>query len=413
VVRSRPATPGAARIFSPDALSTDSFKPIEPRIQTSNGFGEVLGEALDLTPAKPTGNKKGRPTSGAKRSTDILEKKNMEPDPGAIVRDSEADDRDRLRAREIVDMVRQEMAMLRREIRLQQRVNQWAAPYTPLGQQVDRLLEGLGATTAMRTLLIEEVQRESSQEALLEKTQEILKSGLSSPQITGPLTGVQVAMGPSGSGKTQVVARLALQAAEAWGPDQVAVISWSDNRLGAWAQIQMSCAKLGVDCFRVQQPELLAQISQELADRQCVIVDTPGVDLGGHSTRLNNLLPSGKFHLVLPADTTATNAARFLALRSWSSLVVTKLDEATQSWGLVHALMQKPTPLFALAANGPNLQSSVQMSASVMAGLALGQLRDQFAQDYEALTATDSPSTATIEDRFRPTQARLASKAER
>jgi flagellar biosynthesis GTPase FlhF len=260
---------------------------------------------------------------------------------------------------------------------------------------------------------VEEVQNEHSVDAALKKAEEILKAGLSSPQIAGPLTGVHVILGPSGAGKTQTVARLAHQAVEAWGSEQVAVISWSDSRLGAWAQIQMACAKLGVDCFRVHDAGLLTQMRQELGDRQCVIIDTPGVALASHAERLCSQLPAAQCHLVLPADTTAAHAGRLLGLRSWASLIVTKVDEACQSWGLIQALGQHPVPFYAIAANGPGPQSGTTMNASVLARLAIGQLRDQFAQDTQSMTEFDDPSAATMGEPFRPTQARLAPKAER
>ena len=414
IVRSSSAAPGAARVFSPEDLQPEAFKPITPKVHQPQGFDAAFGQAFGRGGSAGSGKKKAAAATATPR--DSLKT----PSVSTPHRDSEAeagagtDDRDRLRAREIVDLVRQEMAVLRREIRLQQRLGPWGqAGLTPLGQQMDGLLEGLGASTAMRALLVEEVQNEPSVDAALKKAEEILKAGLSSPQIAGPLTGVHVVLGPSGAGKTQTVARLAHQAVEAWGSEQVAVISWSDSRLGAWAQIQMACAKLGLDCFRVHDAALLTQMRQELGDRQCVIIDTPGVALASHAERLCSQLPAAQFHLVLPADTTAAHAGRLLGLRSWASLIVTKVDEACQSWGLIQALGQHPVPFYASAANGPGPQSGTPMNASVLARLAIGQLRDQFAQDTQALTEFDDPSAATMGEPFRPTQARLAPKAER
>ena len=411
IVRTSSATPGAARVFSPEDLQPEAFKPITPKVHQPEKFDAAFGQAF--------GRGGGNTGSGKKKAAPPRDLDKAAP-VSAPHRDAEteastgADDRDRLRAREIVDLVRQEMAVLRREIRLQQRLGPWGqAGLTPLGQQMDGLLEGLGASTAMRALLVEEVQNEHSVDAALKKAEEILKAGLSSPQIAGPLTGVHVILGPSGAGKTQTVARLAHQAVEAWGSEQVAVISWSDSRLGAWAQIQMACAKLGVDCFRVHDAGLLTQMRQELGDRQCVIIDTPGVALASHAERLCSQLPAAQCHLVLPADTTAAHAGRLLGLRSWASLIVTKVDEACQSWGLIQALGQHPVPFYAIAANGPGPQSGTPMNASVLARLAIGQLRDQFAQDTQAMTEFDDPSAATMGEPFRPTQARLAPKAER
>lgn len=378
VIRASATAPGKARVIEPE-----DFKPAE--------FRQVFERAEPSIP-----------------KTSVPERSGQEP------MSAQGDDRDRLRAREIVDLVRQEMAVLRREIRLQQRMGPWAsAGLTPLGQQLDPILESLGAPTAMRALLVDEIQSESTAEAALKKAQEILKAGLSCPQVVGPLQGLHVLMGPSGAGKTQMVARLAQQAVEAWGAENVAVISWSDTRLGAWAQIQMACAKLGIDCFRIHEAGLLAQMRQELADRQCIIIDTPGVALASHAERLSSQLPTAQFHLVLPADTSSAQANRLLPLRGWASLMLTKLDEACQSWGLLQALSQHPVPLYATAAQGPALSSVAPMNAPGFVRLAIHQLRDQLAQDNALAGANAEESTGTMEPSFQPTYARLAPKAER
>jgi flagellar biosynthesis GTPase FlhF len=403
VLRSGRGAPGKARVFAPDDLSPDAFRPITPKPHSEGGFAQAFGQAFG-------GNTKNPASTSAKSVAESVQPETR----GGQATATEADDRERLRAREIVDLVRQEMAVLRREIRLQQRMGPWAmAGLTPLGQRLDAFLETLGASSTMRALLVEEVQSEPDLDSALRKTEEILKASLSSPQISGPLQGWQVVMGPSGSGKTLTVSRLAQQAMENWGPEQVAVLSWSDSRLGAWAQIQMTCAKLGVDCFRVHEAGLLVQMRQELADRQCVIIDTPGVALASHAERLTSQLPHAQFHLVLPADTSAAHASRLIALRSWASLIITKLDEASQSWGLLQTLGQQPVPLYAMASQGPGLQSSAAMNVSALARLATSQLRDQIAQDADVSEGNEEPSASTMGETFLPTQARLAPKAQR
>jgi len=379
---------GSARVFQPEDLASETFRPIEPRIHKKEAFAQAFGQAFDPAPAKKEAS---RGTGGS-----------------PTIDDGAGDDRERLRAREIVDLVRQEMAALRKEIRLQQRMGPWAAGgLTPLGHQLDGLLEGLGASSSIRALLVEEIQDESDIDSALKKAEEVVKAGLSSPLVGGPLQGWQVVMGPSGSGKTLTVARLAQQAIEAWGAENVAVLSWSDSRLGAWAQVQMTCAKLGVDCFRVHDSGLLSQMRQELGGRQCVIIDTPGVGMASHAEQLAGLLPQAQFQLVLPADTSAAHATRLLSVRSWASLIITKVDEACQSWGLVQALGQHPVPLYAHASDGPGLQAHLPMTVSVLARLVVGQLRDQVAQDLGPEGASEGLSAGTIVE-FTPTQARLA-----
>ena len=56
-------------------------------------------------------------------------------------------------------------------------------------------------------------------------------------------------------------------AAERKGVESVAVISYSDQRAGAWSQIQMLCSQAGVDCLRANDPETLKMLLAELGHR--------------------------------------------------------------------------------------------------------------------------------------------------
>jgi flagellar biosynthesis protein FlhF len=93
-----------------------------------------------------------------------------------------------------------------------------------------------------------------------------------------------------------MVARLARAAAERKGPESVAVISYCDQRAGAWSQIQMLCAQAGVDCLRANDPETLKMLLGEFGHRKLVLIDTPGVK---SSQKLIRSLPARRISPVI------------------------------------------------------------------------------------------------------------------
>ena len=324
--------------------------------------------------------------------------------------------REQLRAREIVDIVRQEMAVLRRELRLQQQLSALGpVGLSSLGQTLNTALETLGVSTASRVLLIDEIQSEETIDAALQKAGDILSAGLPKTITKVPTEGIHVVCGPSGSGKTQSVTRLAQKAAEVWGAEQVAVISYCDNRLGAWSQLQLSCSRSGLEAFRVTEASLLPSLVEELKGRRAIFIDTPGLQLKDHCDDIAKQIPKAELHLALPCDISLAQALQLFKLCPWDDLILTKLDESAQCWGLVQALQQKPLALMNEASKGGGNLNAAPMSGEVLASLA----RDQLAaavEDYLASEAThgvlgfSTEALATISPSFQSTQTVLAPK---
>jgi flagellar biosynthesis protein FlhF len=323
--------------------------------------------------------------------------------------------REQLRAREIVDIVRQEMAVLRRELRLQQQLSSFGpVGLSSMGQALNSALETLGVSTASRILLIDEIQSEESIEAAVEKSEAILSASLPKTMTQVPTQGIHAVFGPSGAGKTQSIARLAQKAAETWGAEQVAVISYCDNRLGAWSQLQLSCSRLGLEAFRITEASLLPSLIDELKGRRAIFIDSPGLQMKLHCEEIARQVPKAERHLALPCDISLTQALQLFKLCAWDDVIVTKVDESAQCWGLVQALQQKPLALMNEASAGVG-QAAVAISGEALAKLAQKQLSDavqdslaqETGQDVSGLSAH---GLATISSGFQPTQAVLAPK---
>jgi flagellar biosynthesis protein FlhF len=339
--------------------------------------------------------------------------KKREPVMGELRQDNH---REQLRAREIVDIVRQEMAVLRRELRLQQQLSALSpVGLSSMGQTLNTALETLGVSTASRVLLIDEIQSEETIEIAMKKVEAILAAGLPKTITEVPTEGIHAVFGPSGSGKTQSVARLAHKAAEAWGAEQVAVISYCDSRLGAWSQLQLSCSRSGIEAFRVTEASLLTSLIEELQGRRAIFIDTPGPQLKLHCDDILRQLPKAELHLALACDISLAQALQLFKLCPWDDLILTKLDESAQCWGLVQALQQKPLALMNEASNGVGTINSCSMSGDRLACLAREQLacavQDGLAQEApQGFSGSTAEALVSVSPRFQATQAVLAPK---
>ena len=253
-----------------------------------------------------------------------------------------------LRAREIVALVREELAEMRREFRISRHLGSWQS-----GQQVPEAIRPLvdamsdqGVPAAMRGLMTDQIVECESTADALQTLRSTLHSAMqrdstaASSVTANLLGGIQIIAGPSGGGKTLMVSRLAQHHAEQLGAEQVAVISYRDHRPGAWSQIQTLCARAGVDCYRVADSSVLKTLMEELGNRKLILIDTAGIEMARNLESLCKLLPSAVCHLLLPVDASVTTIRHFLEQPAvlWKSLMLSKLDESGNPWPMVQAL---------------------------------------------------------------------------
>ena len=304
------------------------------------------------------------------------------------------DHRDYIRGREIVDMVRDELAAIRKEFKLAQRVAAWQTE-TPSHSAVRPLVTALAEASipvSLRTLLVDTVSTmddlQQAQDAL--KAQLVKSIGEHWAKL--PQRGVHAIAGPAGSGKTMMVARLARAAAERKGPESVAVISYCDQRAGAWSQIQMLCAQAGVDCLRANDADTLKMLLGELGGRHLVLIDTPGVEVAARAEQLAQASADIAIHLVLPADASGTTVRKHLieSKVEWASLMASRMDEATQPWALLQVLCDKPVPLSA-ASHSPSATDGCQvLTATELVSLAIRGLGlEQHCAEHQHLVADE------------------------
>ena len=295
--------------------------------------------------------------------------------PEPPTKKSPEDQRDYIRGREIVDMVRDELLAIRKEFKLAQRVASWQTE-SSTKVAVRPLITALAEASipvSLRSLLVDHI---SDMEDLPQATEALrthLIDSLGEHWAKLPQRGVHAIAGPSGAGKTMMVARLARAAAERKGPESVAVISYCDQRAGAWSQIQMLCAQNGVDCLRANDAETLNMLLGELGQRKLVLIDTPGIEVVAKLDQITASSQDIACHLVLPADASGTTVRKYLldSRAQWHSLMVSRMDEATQPWALLQVLCEKPVPLSA-ASNSPSAVEGCQvLTATELVSLAI------------------------------------------
>jgi flagellar biosynthesis protein FlhF len=288
-------------------------------------------------------------------------------------------DRDLIRSREIVATVREEIAALRQEFRLSQKALLWRAEHA-WPEEIQPLVQGLSEASvpaSLRTLLMDLLREQTHLSTAIDHLVQHLVTNMPHHHVAAPVSGIHVLAGPSGAGKTTMTARLVRHALQSLSPDQVAVITFRDQRAGAWAQTQTLSAQVGVDCFRAKDAEMLTALLAELSQRQLILIDTPGVQLQDNISTLRGLCPTALWHAVLPVDVSAVTLRRVLveAGATWESILVTKLDESNAPWPLLQHLMQTAGSVgLSMASGSERIGEGLQvLSSELLAELAVAQ----------------------------------------
>ena len=358
--------------------------------ETTASFGQVLDDTI-------TRQKRGSKTTqtgmtegfvpAASLKTQAVKDKAADAAPApvqAAVIDTVAADkllaaqeeRDKQRGREIVDMVREELSVLRREFKLSQQMAWQGAGLSRNLHPLRNALQEAAIPVALRALLIDSIQSFEDIEPAMDEIRRQLCHSMQQTHVAVPDNGIHVLAGPSGAGKSLMVARMAQQASVSLGSEQVAVISFSDQRAGAWNQTQLLSAQSGVDCFRATNITMLKLLLEEHGQRKCIVIDTPGVQMAERVAEIAAIAQTAQFHLVMPADASQSLLRRLLSTPQiqWQSLMVSKLDEATQPWSLIQVLTEGHVGVSSFSRGERIADWGKQLQIEELVGLALNQL---------------------------------------
>ena len=272
--------------------------------------------------------------------------------------DEGSEQREYLHAREIVDLVKEELAVLRRELKLSGQMEAWgrnnviSEPMKPL----IKALDDSGMPLSLQAMVADIVNQSVTHNEALDAISTTLGKNIANINILSEMQGIHVITGGHGSGKTLMSARLAHQKSLEYGEHDVALISFKDNRFGAWSQMQLLGAQAGVDTFRANSDDVLEQLVAELSSRKLVLIDTPGVDVASTLNTLTALLPDAKYHLVVSADASEGGISKYLRMNNdaWTSIMISRLANDIQPWPLINVLLKEKIPV-SLAAGAPSI----------------------------------------------------------
>jgi len=333
-----------------DDMQLEGEHTKEPISEVCEEFNQVMESKIFKTSPDFFASENTPPSFLSDSSSDVMD-------------DNRADDkRDQLHAREIVDLVKQELAVMRRELTLSDRLSSVGGKITNEAMQpfADALSHS-GLSISLQVMVVDLINQSRETEDAIGTISTILGNNISNINILDDMQGVHVFSGRSGSGKTVTCARLARQKALEYGENAVAVISFKDSRFGAWSQIQILCSQAGVDTFRAKNNDELKNILEELSDRRLVIIDTSGSDAASSIKSLSNQLPEASYHLVLPADSSEGGVRSSLSASQdiWESIIITRLDGDVQPWPIINVLVDQDIPV-SLVTNSPSLTKNAE-----------------------------------------------------
>ena len=228
----------------------------------------------------------------------------------------------------------------------------------PVRARLVRALTGLGLVPQIAREVVTEVPHEMDYEQGWQHSLEQLGARLQT--LADPLRhGGRIALcGSTGVGKTTLASKLAARFALSHSPEQVALISADDQRLGAHHQLTTFGRLLGLHVETLRQFEQLPARLEALRSKALVIVDLPGYP--PHDPQLHGLLTALHAHhtplqcyLVAAATTDYSSLARIttaLADFPLDACCLTKLDEAAALGPALSMLIEAQLPLAYISA---------------------------------------------------------------
>lgn len=372
-----PAAPvaGVADVKTQPAAKTADeldFVPFSKLFQSASSFAPLPSDERPVVmPQAVTSVPVSAPSPVADLAPDAAD--------AAVPRDADAAQtrHDSQRSQEIVEMMLLEMAALRKEFSLSRQMLPWqdGLRLSPEVQQLSLAMSEAGVPAGLRALLMDSIQGLDSVQEALPVMHSLLVNALSRPAMAVPDSGMHALCGPSGAGKTSMVGRLALAAALSHGAEQQAMVSFADQRPGAWAQMQLLAAQSGVACYRVANSDMLQTLLEDL-EGKTVWIDTCGTDFLAQAQLLLKRHPKVLRHAVLPVDATVTSVQKILqnSTAAWSSLMLSKVDEAAYPWALIKGLSEQSLSISCVAGDSRIVQEATSFDVDQLVKLALAPL---------------------------------------
>jgi len=166
--------------------------------------------------------------------------------------------------------------------------------------------------------------------------------------------GIAVLMGPTGTGKTTTVAKLAAQAAQKYGAENVGLITIDSYRIAAYEQISTYARIIGCSVKKAQNAEELSDLLFQFRNKRLILIDTAG--FGQRDVRLIKQLETLKqsttanirSYLVMQANCQYQVMQQTISAYKQISLqgcIFTKLDECYSLGEAISAAIEHKLPV--------------------------------------------------------------------
>ena len=316
-----------------------SLSPAKSRISIPTNIDELsFNQVIEsqIFRSLPTLDSKSNVRVPAKIS--VADVKNTNDDNSLSV-----EDRDYLKARELVDLVKNELGAMRRELRISQELEANKA-VSQVPAELSLLITSLdaaGIPAALRILVSNMIAKESKVDSATKLISKSLGSAIKHNPVLEAMEGIHVIAGRSGSENTLMAMRIAKQKALDYGGRNIAIISYSPKQTKSWTQTQMLGLQLGVETYHASNPSALSHVVAGLEEPKLILIETAGINLEHQIKEICTSLPKAKKHLLLPADASEVSVNKYLKrIRiEWSSVMLTQLESDIHPWPIINALM--------------------------------------------------------------------------
>ena len=345
-----------------------ALSPAKPRISIPTNIDELsFNQVIESQIFRSSPTLESKSNVGVPAKISVADVKNTNDDNSLSV-----EDRDYLKARELVDLVKNELGAMRRELRISQELEANKA-VSQVPAELSLLITSLdaaGIPAALRILVSNMIAKESKVDSATKLISKSLGSAIKHNPVLEAMEGIHVIAGRSGSENTLMAMRIAKQKALDYGGRNIAIISYSPKQTKSWTQTQMLGLQLGVETYHASNPSALSHVVAGLEEPKLILIETAGINLEHQIKEICTSLPKAKKHLLLPADASEVSVNKYLKrIRiEWSSVMLTQLESDIHPWPIINTLMATGNAI-SLAAS----DSSVNDEAFALDGIQLTQ----------------------------------------
>jgi flagellar biosynthesis protein FlhF len=179
--------------------------------------------------------------------------------------------------------------------------------------------------------------------------------------------GIAALVGPTGVGKTTTIAKLAAQFILKHGPNQVALLTTDNYRIGAFGQLNTYGRILGVPVRTASTNDELLGLINGFMDKRLILIDTAGMSQRDMKlVEQINTLRQIKSYLVMSAATdykVMNDIIRAFRIFEPKATILTKLDEAVTVGSAISSLIEHRLPL-SFIANGQRVPEDIFVPAA-------------------------------------------------